>query len=278
MAGIASAATLNWSGTFVLDMSDFGSGKATGGGVATVNGSNGVVPAHLSTLRLAASRGHVAGSFINIVTDPETAANGIAAIAYENIYGGTGTFGGISGGAASTGVMTPNVMPIHGVVKVCILSSACTTYLALPFTVPTTVNGVPGTGIKGIGIGGTQTIGGYGGIRMSIEHAPWTIKTAMMTDQITTPGGSRVFTPVIMKGWAHAPVSTTTSTAQPSGVIQLVTPNQIQTNLPLGSNEEVTAGAFLLIHFIPEPGLLVLLGSGVAGLGLLGRGRRRSRK
>ena len=85
-------------------MSDFGSGKVTGGGVATVNGSSGVVPAHLSTLRLAASRGHVAGSFINIVTDPETAANGIGAIAYENVYGGTGTFGGISGGAASTSV------------------------------------------------------------------------------------------------------------------------------------------------------------------------------
>ena len=106
MAGVANAAALNWSGTFVLDMSDFGSGKATGGGVATVNSSNGVVPAHLSTLRLAASRGHVSGSFINIVTDPETAANGVAAIAYESIYGGTGTFGGISGGAASTSAMT----------------------------------------------------------------------------------------------------------------------------------------------------------------------------
>jgi hypothetical protein len=47
MAGVANAAALNWSGTFVLDMSDFGSGKATGGGVATVNGSNGVVPATL---------------------------------------------------------------------------------------------------------------------------------------------------------------------------------------------------------------------------------------
>ena len=272
LAGVASAAALNWSGTFVLDMSDFGSGKATGGGVATVNGSSGAVPAHLSTLRLAASRGHVAGSFINIVTDPETASNGIGAIAYENIYGGTGTFGGISGGTASTSAMTPNLMPMHGVVKICILSSACTLYIALPFTAPTT-----GGGIKGIGIGGTQTVGGYGGIRMSIQHAPWTIKTATMTDQISTPGGSRVFVPVTMKGWAHAPASSTTSTAQPSGMVQLVTPNQIETNLPLGSNDKVTAGALLLIHFVPEPGLLVLLGSGVAGLAVLGC-RMRARK
>ena len=277
MAGVVNAARLNWEGTFVLDMSDFGSGEVTGGGVATVNGSSGVVSAHLSTLRLAASRGHVAGSFINIVTDPETAANGIGAIAYEGVYGGTGTFGGISGGAASTAALTQGIMPIHGVVKVCILNSACTMYLALPFTAPTTVNGVPGGGIKGIGIGGSQTVGGYGGIRMSIQHAPWTIKTATMTDQVTTPGGSRVFVPMTMKGWAHAPASSTSSTAQPSGMVQLVTPNQIQTNLPLGSNDKVTAGALLAIHFIPEPGLLVLLGSGVAGLAILGS-RMRARK
>jgi hypothetical protein len=31
----------------------------------------------------------------------------------------------------------------------------------------------------------------------------------------------------------------------------------------------------LLVHFIPEPDLLVLLGSGVAGLALLGRRRAR---
>ena len=59
MAGIASAATLNWEGTFVIDMVDFGRGEASGGGVATVNSSVGGVPAHLSTLRLAGSRGHV---------------------------------------------------------------------------------------------------------------------------------------------------------------------------------------------------------------------------
>ena len=65
MAGLASAATLNWQGTFVIDMVDFGKGTATGGGVATVNSSAGGVPAHLNTLRLAASRGHVTGSFTN---------------------------------------------------------------------------------------------------------------------------------------------------------------------------------------------------------------------
>jgi len=52
---------------------------------------------------------------------------------------------------------------------------------------------------------------------------------------------------------------------------------QIETNLPYGSNDKVTAAGSLIIRFIPEPGLLVLLGSGVAGLAMLGR-RMRARK
>jgi hypothetical protein len=161
-------------------------------------------------------------------------------------------------------------------VKICLLSTECTQYIGIPFTAPTTVNGVPGTDIKGIGIGGLLTIGGYGGIRFSLQQAPWTVKTATVMDQITTTGGSRIFTPVTYKGWAHAPASTTSSTAQPGGMVQLVTPQQVTTNLPLGSSDKVASGAFFLIRFIPEPGLLLLLASGVAGLALLGRRRFRS--
>lgn len=269
MAGIASAAALNWEGTFVIDMVDFGKGKATGGGVATVNDSAGGVPAHLQTLRLAGSRGHVTGSSINLITDPESAGNGLAAINFEDMQGGTGTLGAISGGASSGGALTPNTMPIYGVVKICLLSTACTINLALPFTGPTP------SGTAGIGIGGMLTVGGYGGIRMSLNFDPWTIKTITLVDQITTTGGSRVSIDVVQKGWAHAPVSTTTSTANISGMVQLVTPNQAQTNLPLGSNDQVGSSGLFIMHFIPEPGLLLLLGSGVVGLALLGRARMR---
>ena len=275
MAGTASAAALNWEGTFTLDMGEFGRGSTGGGGVATINSSAGGVPAHLSTLRLAASRGHVTGSFTNFVTDPENAGNGIGAIIWEGVQGQTGTFGVVSGGAASTGSMINRTMPIQGVVRLCLLNTSCTMSLSLPFTQPTTVNGVPGTGVKGLGIGGSGTIGGYGGIRMSLQWGPWTIKTHIAIDHITTTGGSRVFISIPNKGWAHAPVSTTTSTAQPGGMLQLVTPNQVQTNLPMGSNDKVGSSAMLLIRFIPEPGLLLLLGSGVAGLALLGRKRMR---
>jgi len=57
--------------------------------------------------------------------------------------------------------------------------------------------------------------------------------------------------------------------------VQLVTPNQAETNLALGSNGQVGSTGLFLIRFIPEPGLLMLLGSGIAGLLLLGRSRMR---
>ena len=58
-------------------------------------------------------------------------------------------------------------------------------------------------------------------------------------------------------------------------MVQLVSPAQIVSNLPAGSNTKIAAGVVLLVHFIPEPGILLLLGSGIAGLALLGRSRMR---
>ena len=189
---------------------------------------------------------------------------------------GTGTFGPISGGAASATVLTRNLMAVYGMAKICLLSTVCSLYLDMPFTQPTTVNGVPGTGISAVGVGGLITAGGYGGIRISLEAAPWTIKTTSVIDQVTTAtGGLRIFTIQTAKGWAHDPASTTTSTAQPSGVVQLVTPGQILSNIPLGSNDKLAGMVVTVMHFIPEPGLFLLLGSGVVGLGLLGRRRMR---
>jgi len=272
-AGVANAAVLNWEGTATILVAHFAPGKLTGGGVATINGSSGAVPAHLSTLRLAASRGQIQGTGIMLVTDPYTSGAN-PALRYEGVGGGTGTWGGISGGAASTST-GGGILPLGGTLKYCILSSACTAYLAIALTRPTTVNGVPGSGTKGVGVGGLITGGHPGGLIFSLQAAPWTIKTATVVDQVTTPPifGDQEFVPWVTKGWAHAPVSTTTSTAQPGGMVQLVTPNQIVTNGPI--NEKMGSFVILVIRFIPEPGLLLLLGSGVAGLALLGRRRMR---
>jgi hypothetical protein len=277
IAGAANAAVLNWSGTLRVSLGDNPEGVLGGGGVATINGSSGVIPAHLSTLRLASSRGHVTGAFTSIVTDPDTLANGVAALVYTEVQGRDGTFFGISGAAASTATAGIGTQPAGGVVKVCLLSTVCTQFFSMILSQPTTVNGVPGTGLKGVGVGGLITAGGYGGIRVSLQGAPWTIKTVTVLDQIdpTTPGGPRLLTTWVAKGWAHAPLSTTTSTAQPGGIIQLVTPNQVSTNLALGSNDKLGSFVVMVIQFIPEPGLLLLLGSGVAGLAVLGRRRIR---
>jgi len=278
MAGAANAAVLNWEGTSTTTLANYPPYELYGGGVATVNDSAGVIPAHLSSVRMAESRGQIHGTFTRIVTDPDLIANGVAALIYDNVGGGTGLnpLTGISGGVASTSTGNVGTSPIHGVVKVCLLSTACTQYLPLALSQPTTVNGVPGTGLKAVGVGGLLTAGGYGGIRISLQAAPWTVKTATVLDQITpTGGGPRIIETWIAKGWAHAPVSTTTSTAQIGGMFQIVTPSQVVTNLPLGSNDKQGSFTIVMYRFIPEPGLVLLLGSGVAGLAILGRRRLR---
>ncbi len=272
-AGVANAAVLNWKGTSTTYLADYPKVALKGGGVATINGSSGGIPAHLGTLRLAASRGNIDGTFTQFVTDPETAADGIAALIFTKMRAGTGTVGPVSGGMASTVTAAGGQMPIGGIVKICILSTACTQFVELVLTQPTSVNGVAGSGVRGPGVGGLITAGGYGGIRISLQAAPWTLKTGTVIDQLTTTGGQRIFTDVVFKGWAHAPASTTTSTAQPSGMLQLVTPNQVTTNLALGSSDKMASAMVMVLHFIPEPGLLLLLGSGVAGLAVLGRKR-----
>jgi len=262
VASPAIASRLNYSGTITsqtggLPLLDL---QATGGGVSTVNGSTGPIPAHLDTVRLAASRGLVTGTQTNLVTDPDATANGIAAV-IVSFQPGTGTLGPVSGAVQSTAAFTQRVLPIGGVAKICLLSTVCTDFLPLVLTQPTT-----GGGTKGIGVGGTITAsepnGPNGPIRVSVEAAPWTIKTATAVDQTGM-------------GFAHGPASGTTSTAQPSGVLQVVTPSTIRTNLP-GANAKVGAITELLVRFIPEPGMLFLLGSGVAGLALLGRNRMKS--
>jgi hypothetical protein len=263
LAGVASAARLNWNGTLTSRLGDLPDLVVTGGGVATVNGSSGSL-GHLDTLRLAASRGAVTGTDLNIITDPETAGNGIAAVIIQ-FRPGTGTLGPISGAIASTSALTMNTLPIGGVARICILSTVCSNFIPLLLTE---------NGTRGVGLGGL-VVASAGAIRISVEAAPWTVKTATAIDQTDDNTGFAAFHNVTRMGFAHGPSSGTTSTATPSGVLQIVTPSQVRTNLSLGSSIKVATITELLIHFVPEPGLLFLLGSGVVGLVVLGRHRMR---
>jgi hypothetical protein len=276
-AGMAGAAPLNWEGTGTVIIADIPPVPITGGGVATVNNSAGGVPNHLNTLRLKASRGGITGTDTAYITDPETAGNGIAAVRVIEA-GGTGTLGPISGAMASTlPGLTMNLLPVYGMAQICFLDSNCAaTILTVPFTLPTTVNGVPGTGLQAaVGMGGLITAGGVRFIRLSLQAAPWTVKTTTLVDHLTLPGGTQTFVNQTVKGFAHGPGTGTTSTAAVSGVVQLISPGQIWSNIPMGSNDKLAGMAVMVIHFIPEPGLLLLLGSGVLGLCLLGRRRMR---
>jgi hypothetical protein len=262
--GSASAELLNWEGTSTPLLGDFPrTAKIVGGGVATLNSSGGL--GHLSSLRLKASRGNLNGGFTQLVTDPETVGNNIAALRWQNLAGTTGTVAPISGALQNTSLaLTTNRMGVTGTVRLCLFTTDCADSLDTPLQ---TVNGN-----VGIGIGGLITVDS-GGIKISLQAAPWTIKTATITDHITTTDTelNRLFVAVNLTGFAHGPLSSTSTTGTINGVVQLVSPSQVTTNLPLGSNKLIAGGQTILIRFIPEPGLLLLLGSGVAGLALLGK-------
>jgi hypothetical protein len=269
VSGTANAALLHYNGTLTLELGTLPSIPALGSGVATVNNSGAL--GHLGDMRLKDSRGGLGNVGVFVPVTDAAAAPIVGIVITATL--GTGTLGPISGNVnSSVSPLSKQVLPIRGLAKVCLFSTACGTALPLLLTQHTGA-----TGTKGAGIGGILTIGGTSPIRISIEAAPWTLKTKTSIDQITTPVGGTVkkYVNRTEKGFAHGPATNTTSTANPSGVVQAITPMQVVTNLTNGSNQKIALFGFLTIHFVPEQGMLLLLGSGVAGLVLLGRHRMR---
>jgi hypothetical protein len=250
-AGTAGAKTLDWHGTLDIDLGALETLTLLGSGVATVNGTTGET--HLNTLRLA---GGITGNDTIQVTDPETTPQ-IPSIRIGATLG-TATLSGISGG----GSLSQGKLPVGGFTRVCLFTVGCATALPLQNT--------KNNGATGLGVGGLLTLGGAAGnVRISIVNQPWTLGTVSGVNQ-TVSGGFKTLSRV---GFVHGNASSTSSTATGSGVVQLIAPQQVTTAGITGNSEELTLFAALTIHFIPEPGLLLLIGSGVVGLGLLGRSR-----
>jgi len=259
IAGPAAAKTIGWHGTLELDLGFNPSIFIEGSGVATVNDSSG--SAHLSTLRL---NGGITGSGIIPITDPNSTAT-VKSMRLSASLGGevdktqrTATLTGISGAPP----LGQNALPIGGFTRVCLFSANCITNIAVANT--------RNSGNTGVGVGGLLTLGGNGQIRISIEVAPWTLAPVSGLNQ-TVKGN---FVTQVATGFVHGPGSATnSSTAAPSGVIQLIAPQQVETAGMPGNSAAIPLFMTLTLHFIPEPGLLLLVGSGVVGLGLLGRSR-----
>jgi hypothetical protein len=245
IAGSAGAATLNFTGTLSVQIATLPKVVGPGAGTAQVTDDGSF---HLLSFTLAG------GVFGPITTSiPPTSSSTLNSVIFTSIGNLTGSFAGISGGPPGGGTMG-----LSGVAKICLGFAAC---MYANVTVPLT----PTTGGAGIGIGGTQTI--TGAVGLTLQHAPWTIGQPTMT--IHTPN-TTITLPALPGGFAHGPASLTSSTAQPSGAVQLVTVSKAFTTLT-GAFPEMPVIGVLTLYFVPEPGTLLLLASGISVLAVYGR-------
>ena len=259
IAGTGNAKLIGFHGTLSISVGGLPPIVATGVGQTILNSSAGI-GGHLTTLQILTNSVAVTGAIVPI-TDPDVAP---VVSLFGSFALGTGVLRPISG--ASGPGLTQNVMPVPGSIGLCILFMGC---FGLPPSVPLTVGGT-----RGAGIGGLITINTFGtaGIKFSIFGQPWTIKTALVTGITTDNGG---FSTASAFGFAHGPASATSSTADISGVVQLVTATRIVSTLGAGTTWPLLTT--LYIHLVPEPGTFVLFGSGVVALGIAGRSRLRKK-
>jgi hypothetical protein len=252
------AAPVPFVGEFFFGIGTLPGITVTGSGIANVNGSLG--GAHITSF---AAQG---GSFLANVSVPVPNAAPISGIV---LAGGTVTemthlalpksvnltfaipTGSVSNAPANFAALSGGggggTMPINGVAVVC-LFDVCSGAPSANLVVPLTP----------VGQGGT--VFAQGAVSITAIGAPWQAGTAAVGT-------------VTAMGFAHGAASAASSTNAQSGVLSLVVPVFVSTSLP--TFPVVPVFTRLTLHFIPEPGTLLLLGSGIAGLALLGSRRFR---
>jgi hypothetical protein len=275
VAGQAGATVMDTWSEVSLQFTNLGRAEASDSAVGVTTVTATASGTHLQSVTV----GTVPGLSLNTtipVTDPIVSNGGIVEVILTSIGGipsgvgleGNGaTIGNISGAVASTaGGLSPRTLPSDGGVRICLLLTGCAGSF-LPLEVGGTSAGLQ----IGGGVGGVLTIGGTGTIMISILGAPYTVKTITNFNRTN----NQSIESFQENGFAHGPGSATSSTAQTSGVLQIVTANHT-TTVGVPGNSDIS-GNFgrLLVHFVPEPGLLLLLGSGAVGMALLGRKRAR---
>ena len=279
VAGSASAKIMDTWTRISLQFTNLARAEASDTGIGVSTLTTTAAGDHLNTVSAGTgTQGGIPGLSLNTVlpvTDPIVSGGGIVSVRLTDVRQGfvpgpqnnLGVLGPVSGAVASTTTPTGGLgtAPSQGMVRICLVVPGCAGNL--PLDVGATVNGVA----VGGGVGGILTIGQLGMIRISILGAPYTVKTITAFNR-TNNGAIATFTE---KGFAHGPLSNTSSTGQTSGVLQVVTTNHTTTQGVPGNADISGQFARIVVHFIPEPGLLLLLGSGAVGMALLGRKRMR---
>ena len=182
-----------------------------------------------------------------------------------------GNFGDLSaavGNAQSS--IAPATLPIEGGVRLCFLSTGCTTVtVGYPLGSET-----QGGGYVGAGVGGQLTVVPTPsvpppGAPFTIIGAPWTLHTASVSFRAL----SGAIDTATRKGFAHGPVSMTGTTTLTSGVLGLVSATQVRTSA-FGQNERFGTFHRLSVRFVPEPSLgMLFLAGALACAGLAARSR-----
>lgn len=252
LAGPARAEPLAWDGTLSLDFFTQDPLLAHWELTGTQQLVSEAAPPALQALHIA---GGINAAVTALVTDPDALTGGLAAIQVTAALG-VGTlspFPPLPFGP----LLTSRVLPVFGVVRLCLLTPSCSTNLPVVsfFQGPATA----------LGVGGTLAGSLPGGTRISIQAAPWTLGTATVPVETTGGGSATAFG----FGFVHGPGSLSGTTGATSGEIQLVTP------MVAASTGALSGLGRLRMHFVPEPGQLILLASGCLALFVLARRRTR---